>query len=65
MDKVRNGEYTIELSPNGNQYILKKGVNEIATIATTMELAKTYSSKKSFRFMRDLLESFLAWYHCA
>lgn len=65
MDKVRNGEYTIELSPNGVQYIMKRGGCEIATIATTMELSHTYGSKRSLRFMRDLLESFLVWYHCA
>lgn len=62
MTKIRNGGYTIELSPNGKQYILKKGVFEVATIATSLRMRGFYKPPRSVPFMTELLRRFLVWY---
>lgn len=54
----RNGDYAMELSPNGNQWLVHKGKKCVATL--DVEWTKEYCLHLT---PSELLTSFIAWYH--
>lgn len=59
-ETYRNGEYTMELSPNGNQWIVRKGNLCVATLG--VKWAKVRSDCYGLT-PGGLLKDFLTWYY--
>ena len=56
----RNGEYTMELSPNGNLWLVRKGNKCVATLDVDWIQRRAY--RRAFNPLW-LLKDFLAWYY--
>lgn len=56
----RNGEYTMEISPNGNLWLLRKGNRCVATL--DVEWIRDAQSQMKLNPLA-LLWSFLEWYY--
>lgn len=61
MKKIyRNGEYTMELSPNGNMWLVRNGNKCVATLDVEW-LADAQTERKITPI--EILLSFLWWYY--
>lgn len=59
-ETYRNGEYTMELSPNGNQWLIHKGGLCVATLDVkwASRRAECYDLSPA-----GILRDFLVWYY--